>query len=244
MVAGPRALAALSAALLVSRALAAKKLDPKEQKKDWFKDYSHEDFTKFESAQGDSMGIAKQIKCDMCKEASRRITNALKAGKASKTGKPSTADSEEAVLEEVGSFCKGKDGEDSIDVKLDNEKWRVDKKSGDSTYRLRKGNHLDDEETRKNTALDVVNAMEAGRGQKNVMIPGWGQRQSIQEACHMAVGEYQSEISEFLFLRLRDQKEFTAKTVEEKLCYELSESCKREKKKKNKDKDKKFKKEL
>lgn len=154
-------------------------------------------------AQDDAKAIAKQIKCEVCNVAAEKLSEKFAAKKHR---------DEAAVLVAIGSLCGGEaDGGDaeqqSLDFVLEEEGWRVKEEEG--IYKMRK-----------------VSEEEKAKEKQENLWGGFAVRDAMKQACTLTVAEHQSELAEFLIVRLKKKQQPDAKVISQKLCVELSEACK------------------
>lgn len=117
---------------------------------------------------------------------------------------------EEDVLEEVGSMCGGKYNQDSLDFILEKEGFSIaETKKRDKFVLVKRDGEAIDRDT-------------AAGGE---VLFDFAHRDSMKQACMLTVDEYQSELSEFLFMRLKKKKIIDKDTIVKKLCFELSRAC-------------------
>merc|ERR1711920_1178340 len=110
---------------------------------------------------------------------------------------------------EVGSFCEGKEGAESFDFAMEHDGWSV-LQDGD-THRMQ-----------QKREGDIAAADGPAKGD---LMANFAHRDSMKQACVLTVSEFQSELSEFLFVQLRRKGGVSNATVSDKLCFELSGAC-------------------
>merc|ERR1719316_749583 len=162
-----------------------------------------------DDAQGLSKIIAKHIRCDVCEVASTQLAGII----ASKKFK-----NEENVLEEVADFCEGGEhssqGTEDFGNRLEKKKWTVHDRS-EHGWALEPPS--DSGKANK----------EEPKEEKGDLWGGFAKREGIKQACMLSVNEHQSELSEWLFTKVKKKKLPSAQDVSKKLCHELSGLCKK-----------------
>merc|ERR1712008_299221 len=97
-------------------------------------------------------------------------------------------------------------GSESLDFVLEREGWSVVR--GEDGYRMERASA-----SRDSSGTD---------GGTRDFLDSFAQRDSMKQACLLTVAEYQSELSEFVFLRTKSGTQLDGDTVAKKLCIELA----------------------
>eukprot|EP00746_Dinoflagellata_sp_MGD_P003318 gnl/MRDRNA2_/MRDRNA2_106449_c0_seq1.p1 gnl/MRDRNA2_/MRDRNA2_106449_c0~~gnl/MRDRNA2_/MRDRNA2_106449_c0_seq1.p1 ORF type:complete len:228 (+),score=70.95 gnl/MRDRNA2_/MRDRNA2_106449_c0_seq1:62-745(+) len=193
-----------------------------------------------DDAQGLSKIIAKSIRCTVCEAASLKLHSIVTDRKFK---------NEENLLDEVSAFCEGgeQSSQGTVDFgdRLQKENWTVQEQ--DKGWALEPpadGNkdffHSEEDEADKNKGPKDEFAM-LSKKETTDLWGGFAKREGIKQACMLSVSEHQSELSEWLFMKVKKGKDKipNAKEISTKLCHDLSSACKKKGEKKKTKKKKK-----
>jgi len=158
-----------------------------------------------------SKQIAKQVRCQVCVLASKVVAEQMQNR---------TIKREHDLLGVIASVCKGGKEQDHIDRVLEKAGWSVEGNVS-SGFKLVQREILDEKTAMMHQYEDRGYAPLKG-GELSL---GRHKRDGVVEACMLSVNEYESELTEYLFIRLQQKKSVGDEVVADKLCLELSGAC-------------------
>jgi len=170
--------------------------------------------------------IGNKIKCTVCQQASKNISATLAS---------TTFRSESALLDFLKDFCGLSDKFPDYLSKV--QHWQL-RGSGPSSFALEPPTEAELKVGEEEQAAAKAKTSKDDGVEMTSSPPNWPEirkTNSIRAACKKVVEDNHSELAEFLFSKaIKKGNTLPESALSDKLCIELSESCKKSKPKKRK----------